>query len=51
MHAYTNVKVTIKNPITKEEHMTHHPVKTEITLPGIVLYMINFERIVLYMQH
>jgi hypothetical protein len=34
MNAYTNVKTTIKNPKTGEEHMTHHPIKSEITYPA-----------------
>jgi hypothetical protein len=34
MHAYTNVKTTIKNSITGEEHMTHYPVRSEIFLPA-----------------
>jgi hypothetical protein len=33
MQAFTNVKTAIKNPVTGEEHMQHHPYTSEVTYP------------------
>lgn len=33
MSAYTNVKTTIKNPLTGEERIQHHPYTSEISYP------------------
>lgn len=55
MSAYTNVKVTIRNPKTGEEHMTHVPVRSEITYPGSgkVIYIVDdsFNKIMTLHNH
>ncbi len=34
MQLTTNIKTRIKNPKTGEEHLEHHPYRSEITYPA-----------------